>query len=259
MTVFAELRNFIANVSWAVEEFSATLSVVHYVYTCIAISRISQQLEHEATWCSTFSCLEASQTGDSAGFQVSLSQNQIDLQISVFLEKESSMFAVTDQLSHGCRAILLVRLESALRCSDVFFRLVGSQDASVSAVSSLCSDRSAHSLHPGLSSFNAIGYSGNSLFLVVSFYFIGLCVIVLLRSSATNPQPGSTPKLREIAVISGLSPLKQPICLRLPTVFHVTANCHPLRMLEVKQTARQLISLNITERSEHLENREREL
>ncbi|KAG5454310.1 hypothetical protein CSKR_112653 [Clonorchis sinensis] len=30
--------------------------------------------------------LETSQTGDSAGFQVSLSQNQIDLQISVFLE-----------------------------------------------------------------------------------------------------------------------------------------------------------------------------
>ncbi|KAG5453340.1 hypothetical protein CSKR_109354 [Clonorchis sinensis] len=27
------------------------------------------QLEHEAAWCSTFSCLERSQTGDSAVFQ----------------------------------------------------------------------------------------------------------------------------------------------------------------------------------------------
>ncbi|KAG5441792.1 hypothetical protein CSKR_110603, partial [Clonorchis sinensis] len=33
-----------------------------------------------------FGCLETSQTGDSAGFQVSLSQNQIDLQIRVFIE-----------------------------------------------------------------------------------------------------------------------------------------------------------------------------
>ncbi|KAG5440985.1 hypothetical protein CSKR_109696 [Clonorchis sinensis] len=45
-----------------------------------------QQLKHEAAWCSTFSCLETSQTRDSSGFQVSLSQNQIYLQISVFLE-----------------------------------------------------------------------------------------------------------------------------------------------------------------------------
>ncbi|KAG5451046.1 hypothetical protein CSKR_105606 [Clonorchis sinensis] len=29
----------------------------------------AQQLEHEAAWCSTFSCLKTSQTGDSAGFQ----------------------------------------------------------------------------------------------------------------------------------------------------------------------------------------------
>ncbi|KAG5441660.1 hypothetical protein CSKR_103201 [Clonorchis sinensis] len=28
------------------------------------------QLEHEAAWCSTFSCLKTSQTGDSAGFQL---------------------------------------------------------------------------------------------------------------------------------------------------------------------------------------------
>ncbi|KAG5441174.1 hypothetical protein CSKR_102727 [Clonorchis sinensis] len=33
----------------------------HYYYC--------NQLEHEAAWCSTFSCLKTSQTGDSAGFQ----------------------------------------------------------------------------------------------------------------------------------------------------------------------------------------------
>ncbi|KAG5442028.1 hypothetical protein CSKR_111684 [Clonorchis sinensis] len=48
--------------------------------------RVTLQLEHEAAWCSTLNCLEASQTRDSAGFQMSLSQNQIDLQMSVFLE-----------------------------------------------------------------------------------------------------------------------------------------------------------------------------
>ncbi|KAG5442004.1 hypothetical protein CSKR_106956 [Clonorchis sinensis] len=36
-----------------------------------------------------YSLLKTSQTGDSAGFQVSLSQNQIDLQMSIFLENSS--------------------------------------------------------------------------------------------------------------------------------------------------------------------------
>ncbi|KAG5450957.1 hypothetical protein CSKR_105287 [Clonorchis sinensis] len=44
------------------------------------------QLDHEAAWCSTFSCLKTSQTGDSAGFQGVSSKNQIDLQMSVFLD-----------------------------------------------------------------------------------------------------------------------------------------------------------------------------
>ncbi|KAG5447025.1 hypothetical protein CSKR_108875 [Clonorchis sinensis] len=35
---------------------------------------LTVQLEHEAAWCSTFSCLKTSQTEDSAGFQVSISQ-----------------------------------------------------------------------------------------------------------------------------------------------------------------------------------------
>ncbi|KAG5442301.1 hypothetical protein CSKR_109882 [Clonorchis sinensis] len=46
--------------------------------------QINLQLEHEAAWCSTFNGLKTSQTRDSAGFQVSLSQNQICLQVSVF-------------------------------------------------------------------------------------------------------------------------------------------------------------------------------
>ncbi|KAG5442299.1 hypothetical protein CSKR_109884 [Clonorchis sinensis] len=45
-------------------------SSVHYGYTCIAISRISHQLKHEAAWCGTFSCLETPQTRDSTVFQV---------------------------------------------------------------------------------------------------------------------------------------------------------------------------------------------
>ncbi|KAG5447218.1 hypothetical protein CSKR_113521 [Clonorchis sinensis] len=48
-------------------------------FSCLKTSQTGdsagfQQLEHEAAWCSTFSCLKTSQTGDSAGFQVSLSQ-----------------------------------------------------------------------------------------------------------------------------------------------------------------------------------------
>ncbi|KAG5442214.1 hypothetical protein CSKR_100200 [Clonorchis sinensis] len=37
--------------------------------TGFALLGAHQQLEHEAAWCSTFSCLKTSQTGDSAGFQ----------------------------------------------------------------------------------------------------------------------------------------------------------------------------------------------
>ncbi|KAG5454734.1 hypothetical protein CSKR_113146 [Clonorchis sinensis] len=51
-----------------------------------------QQLEHEAVRCSTFSCLETSQTGDSPGFQLSLSQSQIDLKMSVFLDLHCTLW-----------------------------------------------------------------------------------------------------------------------------------------------------------------------
>ncbi|KER24693.1 LOW QUALITY PROTEIN: hypothetical protein T265_14357, partial [Opisthorchis viverrini] len=47
-----------------------------YIYRDIS----SMRLKHEAAWCTTFSCLETSQTSDSVGLQVSLSQNQIRLQ-----------------------------------------------------------------------------------------------------------------------------------------------------------------------------------
>ncbi|KAG5446129.1 hypothetical protein CSKR_111663 [Clonorchis sinensis] len=43
-----------------------------------------KQPKHEGAWCNTFTCLETSQTKGSAGFQVSLSQNQLCLQMSVF-------------------------------------------------------------------------------------------------------------------------------------------------------------------------------
>ncbi|KAG5452878.1 hypothetical protein CSKR_107423 [Clonorchis sinensis] len=44
-------------------------------------TQVDRQLEHEAALCSTFSCLKTPQTGDSAGLQLSLSQNQIYLQM----------------------------------------------------------------------------------------------------------------------------------------------------------------------------------
>ncbi|KER31791.1 hypothetical protein T265_02023 [Opisthorchis viverrini] len=51
-----------------------------------------KRLKHEAAWRSTFSCLRTSQTRDSAGFQVSLSKNQISLQMSVFVKKKWIFF-----------------------------------------------------------------------------------------------------------------------------------------------------------------------
>ncbi|KER24333.1 hypothetical protein T265_07973 [Opisthorchis viverrini] len=48
-------------------------------------SSATHRLKHEATRCSTFSCLETSQMRDSAGFQVCLTKNQISLQMSVSL------------------------------------------------------------------------------------------------------------------------------------------------------------------------------
>ncbi|KER29258.1 hypothetical protein T265_04101 [Opisthorchis viverrini] len=34
------------------------ISPMYYVYTCIAVSRISYQLKHEAAWCSAFNCYD---------------------------------------------------------------------------------------------------------------------------------------------------------------------------------------------------------
>ncbi|KER21204.1 hypothetical protein T265_10414 [Opisthorchis viverrini] len=60
-------------------------------------NREAEQLEHEAAWCSTFSGLETSQMRDSAGFRMSLSQNQICLQMSV---------AENSSTAHGRFALL---------------------------------------------------------------------------------------------------------------------------------------------------------
>ncbi|KER25283.1 LOW QUALITY PROTEIN: hypothetical protein T265_14235 [Opisthorchis viverrini] len=49
--------------------------------TGFALFGARQRLKHEAACCSTFICLETSQTRDSAGFQLSLSKNQISLQM----------------------------------------------------------------------------------------------------------------------------------------------------------------------------------
>ncbi|KAG5452604.1 hypothetical protein CSKR_100455 [Clonorchis sinensis] len=65
-----------------------------------------KQLEHEAAWCSTFSCLETSQTRDSAGFQVSLSQNQICLQMCVFIDHKTSFFSRSKWGHFGERLVL---------------------------------------------------------------------------------------------------------------------------------------------------------
>ncbi|KER26971.1 hypothetical protein T265_05879 [Opisthorchis viverrini] len=46
------------------------MSSTSQIFTCVAISRISWRLKHEAAWCSTFSCLETSQTRYSAEFQI---------------------------------------------------------------------------------------------------------------------------------------------------------------------------------------------
>ncbi|KER27623.1 hypothetical protein T265_05345 [Opisthorchis viverrini] len=59
----------------------------------------STRLQHEAAWCSTFSCLRTSQTRDSAGLQVSLSKNQISLQMSVHSLRLLNVFKGDDFLT----------------------------------------------------------------------------------------------------------------------------------------------------------------
>ncbi|KAG5441132.1 hypothetical protein CSKR_102768, partial [Clonorchis sinensis] len=64
------------------------LNVLHQAASCFGCYDIRDiaihQLKHKAAWCSTFCCLETSQTRDSA--RLSVSQNQIDLQMRVFIE-----------------------------------------------------------------------------------------------------------------------------------------------------------------------------
>ncbi|KER24276.1 hypothetical protein T265_08015 [Opisthorchis viverrini] len=56
---------------WTVMDFTWTLE-----------ERAIDRVKHETALCSTFSCLETSQTRNSAGFHVSLPKNQISLQFS---------------------------------------------------------------------------------------------------------------------------------------------------------------------------------
>ncbi|KAG5452837.1 hypothetical protein CSKR_108996 [Clonorchis sinensis] len=58
-----------------------TLLGAHQATECAAPVRLMFQLLRYSKY---ISCLETSQTRDSAGFQVSLSKNQICLQMSVF-------------------------------------------------------------------------------------------------------------------------------------------------------------------------------
>ncbi|KER33387.1 hypothetical protein T265_12612, partial [Opisthorchis viverrini] len=44
-----------------IEEYGVLKHAGYYI--------MDERLKHEAAWCSTFSCLETSQTRDSAGFQ----------------------------------------------------------------------------------------------------------------------------------------------------------------------------------------------
>ncbi|KER27169.1 hypothetical protein T265_05705 [Opisthorchis viverrini] len=86
--------------SWVPNEcallISCNLVSIHYKDKCIAIPRISWRLKHEAAWCSTFICLETVQTRDSAGFLVSLSENQMSLQMS---------YAVVERNTLSCKQI----------------------------------------------------------------------------------------------------------------------------------------------------------
>ncbi|KAG5454383.1 hypothetical protein CSKR_107236 [Clonorchis sinensis] len=75
---FAYQFGFCERLTWnpaesPVCDVSRQLNVLHQAASCSSCYDIRDiaihQLEHEAAWCSTFSCLKTSQTGDSAGFQ----------------------------------------------------------------------------------------------------------------------------------------------------------------------------------------------
>ncbi|KAG5452815.1 hypothetical protein CSKR_109016 [Clonorchis sinensis] len=62
------------------------------------------------SWGSSGRRLETSKTGDSAGFQVSLSQNQIDMQMSVFIENILILWSryTSNQSAFGPRNIEII-------------------------------------------------------------------------------------------------------------------------------------------------------
>ncbi|KAG5445585.1 hypothetical protein CSKR_106904, partial [Clonorchis sinensis] len=82
-TLICKSISFCERLTWnpaisPVFDVSRQLNVLHQAASCSSCYDIRDiaihQLEHEAAWCSTFSCLRTSKTGDPAGFQVSLSQ-----------------------------------------------------------------------------------------------------------------------------------------------------------------------------------------
>ncbi|KAG5441409.1 hypothetical protein CSKR_107687, partial [Clonorchis sinensis] len=80
------------------------------------------QLEHEAAWCSTFSCLKTSQTGDSAGFQLPNSDKHTHLQINLAITGDSSSRLVysvlqLNVLHTGC---LIFQLATYSRYRSIF-------------------------------------------------------------------------------------------------------------------------------------------
>ncbi|KAG5442240.1 hypothetical protein CSKR_100176 [Clonorchis sinensis] len=82
----------------------------------------TKQLEHEVAWFSTFSCLDTSQTGDSAGFQVSLSQNQIDLQGHMY--SSTPDLRVSLHLTSKCLSGSYVFVNTRFTCIPSFNCLV---------------------------------------------------------------------------------------------------------------------------------------
>ncbi|KAG5441764.1 hypothetical protein CSKR_114300, partial [Clonorchis sinensis] len=59
------------------------------------------QLEREAAWCSTFSCLETSQQEVQLGYSLVSRKNQIDLQISNLSLTETRALYLPDEPQEG--------------------------------------------------------------------------------------------------------------------------------------------------------------
>ncbi|KAG5441710.1 hypothetical protein CSKR_113433 [Clonorchis sinensis] len=85
-----------------------------------------------AAWCSTFSCLETSQTRDSAGFQVSLSQKTKLICNLVYFSKNSPIWVQVEHKVDGnsgnapTRLARIGRVKPVVGCRRVFSNLLSS-------------------------------------------------------------------------------------------------------------------------------------